>query len=88
MSAVNKLLEQGSYDISLKHKGFHEQTGHMFEAEVILLEEGAKEIEMAGKTIKEVTKMTKKKVYALAIGETFDEASDNALEKAAKLLGL
>lgn len=88
MEAVNKLRQENSYDITLTHKGFNPETGHMFEAVVVLLEDGAKEVEMGTKTIKEVTKMTRKRVSALALDKDFAVASDKALEKAAGLLGL
>lgn len=88
MDAINKLLGENSYDVTLTHKGFSEKTGHMIEAVVILLEDGGKEVELANKVVREATKMTKKRVSVLAVDTNFDTASEKALEKAASLLGL
>lgn len=88
MSAIDKLMSENSYDVTLTHKGFSEKTGHMLEAVVILLEDGGKEVEMANKVVKESTKLTKKRVSVLSVDADFDVASDKALAKAAELLGL
>lgn len=88
MSAINKLMNENSYDVTLTHKGFSEKTGHMLEAVVILLEDGGKEVELANKVVKESTKLTKKRVSVLSVDADFDVASDKALAKAAELLGL
>lgn len=88
MSAINKLMNESSYDVTLTHKGFSEKTGHMLEAVVILLEDGGKEVELANKVVKESTKLTKKRVSVLSVDADFDVASDKALAKAAELLGL
>lgn len=88
MSAIDKLMNENSYDVTLTHKGFSEKTGHMLEAVVILLEDGGKEVELANKVVKESTKMTRKRVSVLSVDADFDVASDKALAKAAELLGL
>jgi predicted ribosome quality control (RQC) complex YloA/Tae2 family protein len=88
MENIEKLKREESYDVTIEHRGYNEKTGHMVLANVTLLENGGKEIELANKKVKEAMKVTKKRASILAIDQDFSVAVDKALEKAAGLLGL
>lgn len=85
---VQKLLKQESYQIDSTPMGQDENNLFIVKTQIKTFEDGARVIEMVGKTVKESDKVIVKDVVGFAKGADEIEATEKSIIVASSLLGL